>query len=256
MILSQYIIKHQGCDFAKMRSAGKLASKVLDFAQSIIEPGITTNYINNLCHEMIIDNGAIPAPLNYNGFPKSICTSVNHVVCHGIPSDKVLKVGDIINIDVTVIVDGWHGDSSRTFFVGGKESCDVKTVKLVAAAYESMMIGIEKVRPGLELNEIGGAIQNYAENLGFSVVRDYCGHGIGKTFHAEPSVLNYYHPKYSTILEPGMFFTVEPMLNLGKKDTKLLHDGWTVVTKDKLPSAQFEHTIGVTDTGFEIFTVN
>nr|WP_322497595.1 type I methionyl aminopeptidase [Candidatus Cyrtobacter comes] len=250
------IVKHKQEDFSKMRKAGKLAADLLDFAEQIIEPGITTNYINELCHKMIIENNAIPAPLNYNGFPKSICTSVNHVVCHGIPSDKILKVGDIINVDITVIVDGWHGDSSRTFFVGGKSHCNNMTIKLVSTAYECMMLGIEKIRPGLELNEIGRVIQNHAERLKFSVVRDYCGHGIGRKFHAEPNVLHYYHPNYSITLEPGMFFTVEPMINMGKHETKLLSDGWTVVTRDKSLSAQFEHTVGVTETGFEIFTSN
>ncbi len=256
MISQHIIVKHKQEDFLKMRKSGKLAADVLDFAEKIIAPGITTNSIDELCHKMIIENNAIPAPLNYNGFPKSICTSVNHVVCHGIPSDKILRVGDIINVDITVIVDGWHGDSSRTFFVGGKSNCSPIAVKLVSTAYECMMLGIEKVKPGLELNEIGKIIQKHAEGLKFSVVRDYCGHGIGQKFHAEPNVLHYYNPHYSVKLEPGMFFTIEPMINAGGYGTKLLKDGWTVVTRDKSLSAQFEHTIGVTESGFEIFTIN
>ena len=245
------IIIHSQEDFAKMRRAGQLAASVLDYISDFIKPDVKTDSLNSLCHGMIINNGAIPAPLNYKGFPKSICTSVNHVVCHGIPGEKKLLDGDIINIDVTVILDGWHGDTSRMFFVG-KPS--IKARRLVNVTYEAMMLGIEQIKPGVKLNVIGKAIQSYAEKNGFSVVRDYCGHGIGKVFHTLPNVLHYYDPNDKTILEPGMFFTVEPMINVGNYETKLLLDGWTVVTKDKSLSAQFEHMLAVTEDGCEIFT--
>ena len=201
---------------------------------------------------MIIDHGAIPAPLNYKGFPKSICTSINHVVCHGIPNDKQLLNGDIINIDVTVIVDGWHGDTSKMFLVGDKVS--IKAKRIVQVTYDALMFGIEKVKPGNQFNEIGKAIQEHVEKNGYSVVTDYCGHGIGKIFHCEPQVLHYYDKNYDFKIEKGMFFTIEPMVNAGKSDTLLLNDGWTAVTRDRSLSAQFEHTIGVTDSGYEIFT--
>lgn len=244
---------HPPQDFISMRKAGTLASSVLDYIGDFVKPGVKTDELNSLCHEIIIKNGVTPAPLNYKGFPKSICTSVNHVICHGIPSDKKLADGDIVNIDVTVILDGWYGDTSRMFFVG-KPS--IKAKRLVEVTYEAMMLGVEKVKPGIKLNEIGRTIQHCAEKNGFSVVRDYCGHGIGKIFHTLPNVLHYYDPSDSTILEPGMFFTIEPMINAGGPEAKLLADGWTVVTKDKSLSAQFEHTIGVTENGFEIFTTS
>jgi len=247
------IIIHSIEDFSGMRKAGKFAAEVLDYIGDFVKPGVKTDNLNSLCHEMIIKNGATPAPLNYKGFPKSICTSVNHVICHGIPGEKKIEDGDIINIDVTVIVDGWHGDSSRMFFVG---KVPMKAKRLVEITYNAMMLGIEKVKPGVKLNEIGKVIQHYAEKHGYSVVRDYCGHGIGKVFHAAPNVLHYYEANDATILECGMFFTVEPMLNIGAPDSRLLADGWTVVTKDKSLSAQFEHTIGVVENGFEIFTVS
>ena len=244
---------HNSDDFAKMRIAGKLAAEILDYITPFVEVGITTNYLNDLCHKKIIENNAIPAPLNYRGFPKSICTSVNHVICHGIPSDKTLKNGDILNIDVTVIVDGWHGDTSRMYFVG--DDISIKAKKLTQITYECMMLGIEKVKPEIHLGEIGFVIQNHAEKHGFSVVRDYCGHGIGKVFHAEPSVLHYGKKNSGILLKEGMFFTIEPMINVGTFETLLSkHDGWTVTTRDKSLSAQFEHTIGVTKDGFEIFT--
>lgn len=197
---------------------------------------------------------AIPAPLNYKGFPKSICTSINHVVCHGIPCDKKLKNGDIMNIDVTVILDGWHGDTSRMFMVGDKISR--KAERLVEVTYDAMMKGIEVVRPGATLGDIGYAIQSYAEDQHFSVVRDFCGHGLGRTFHAPPSVVHYGEPKTGTVLEPGMFFTIEPMINTGHWSTKILSDGWTAVTRDRGLSAQFEHSLAVTEDGFEIFTLS
>ena len=246
---------HSSEDFVKMRKAGKLAAEILDYITPFVEVGVTTNYLNDLCHKKIIENNAIPAPLNYRGFPKSICTSVNHVICHGIPSDKILKNGDILNIDVTVIVEGWHGDTSRMYFVGN--DIPIKAKKLTQITYECMMLGIEKVKPEIHLGEIGFAIQNHAEKHGFSVVRDYCGHGIGKVFHAEPSVLHYGKKNSGILLKEGMFFTIEPMINVGTFETLLSkHDGWTVTTRDKSLSAQFEHTIGVTKDGFEIFTAS
>lgn len=243
---------HSKEEFEKMRHAGKLAAQVLDHITEFVKPGVTTNKLNEICHKMIVDNKAIPAPLNYKGFPKSICTSINHVVCHGIPDDKKLKDGDIVNIDVTVIVDGYHGDTSRMYYVG-KPS--IKAKRLVEVTYQAMMLGIEQVRPGATLGDVGHAIQEYAENHNFSIVRDYCGHGIGKVFHAEPNVLHYGKPGTGMILKEGMFFTIEPMLNAGKKDTKLsTHDHWTVTTRDRSLSAQFEHTLAVTKDGYEIFT--
>lgn len=235
-----------------MRKAGQLAARVLDAIAERVEPGVTTQDLDSFAHNMIVENGAIPAPLNYRGFPKSICTSVNHVVCHGIPSEKVLQAGDIVNVDVTVIVDGWHGDTSRMFFVG---DVPIKAKRLTQITYDATMRGIEMVRPGVRLGDIGHAIQQLAETSGYSVVRDYCGHGLGKVFHAPPNVLHYGSPNTGAVLEEGMFFTIEPMLNVGKKDTKLSKiDGWTVTTKDRSLSAQFEHSLGVTATGFEIFT--
>lgn len=246
---------HGPDEFAAMRKAGRLAAEVLDFIAPHVVPGVTTGELDTLCHEFIVDRGAIPAPLNYRGFPKSICTSVNHVVCHGIPNDaKKLGNGDIINIDITVILDGWHGDTSRMFFVGDKIS--VRARKLVDVTYESMMRGIAVVKPGATLGDIGHAIQNFAEAQRFSVVRDFCGHGIGRIFHAPPSVVHYGTPGAGMLLREGMFFTIEPMINAGRYDVKILQDGWTAVTKDRSLSAQFEHTIGVTADGHEIFTLS
>ena len=236
-----------------MHNAGKLAAEVLDYINDFIKPDITTNYLNDLCHQFIIENNAIPAPLNYKGFPKSTCISVNHVVCHGIPGDKILKKGDILNIDVTVILDGWYGDTSRMFYVG-KPSAKAKI--LTKITYECLMIGIETVKPGKTLGDVGFAIQSHAEKNGFSVVRDFTGHGLGTVFHTSPTVLHYGEPKTGLILEEGMFFTIEPMINSGKHDVKILSDGWTAVTRDKSLSAQFEHSIGVTSEGCEIFTLS
>lgn len=245
---------HSKEEFEKMRKAGKLAAKVLDYITEFVKPGITTSELNDLCHKMIIDNKAIPAPLNYKGFPKSICTSVNHVVCHGIPDNTVLKDGDIINIDVTVIVDGYYGDTSRMYYVG---TPSIKAKRLVEVTYQAMMLGIEQVKPGATLGDIGHAIQTFAESHNYSVVRDYCGHGIGKVFHTEPNILHYGKPGTGTKLKEGMFFTIEPMINAGKKETKLnTHDGWTVTTRDRSLSAQFEHTLAVTKDGYEIFTTS
>lgn len=245
---------HKPEDFERMRAAGRLAAEVLDAVGELVKPGVTTGELNDFCHEMIIAHDAIPAPLGYRGFPKSICTSVNHVVCHGIPGDLKLKNGDIVNVDVTVIVDGWHGDTSRMYFAGEPS---IKAKRLTQVTYESMMLGIEQVKPGATLGDIGYAIQTYAEKHGYSVVRDYCGHGIGKVFHSAPSVLHYGDPGDGPVLKEGMFFTVEPMINAGKFATILNRmDGWTVTTRDKSLSAQFEHTIGVTKDGFEIFTAS
>jgi methionyl aminopeptidase len=246
---------HTKDDFIGMRKAGAIAAEVLDYITDYVKPGVTTESLDKLCHDFMINKGVVPAPLNYRGYPKSICTSINHVVCHGIPSDKKLNDGDIMNIDITVIANGYYGDSSRMYIVGTK--APIKAKKLVQVTYECMMLGIEQIRPGVSLNKIGQAIQSYAEKNNFSVVRDFCGHGIGKVFHAAPNVLHYYDPKLNLTLEEGMFFTVEPMINAGGYETKVLEkDGWTAVTKDRSLSAQFEHTIGVTKDGFEIFTLS
>lgn len=236
----------------KMRNACALAKETLLCVKAIIRPGISTLEINDVCHKYIIDNGAIPAPLNYHGFPKSICTSVNNVICHGIPSDKqVLKNGDIINVDVTVILDGFHGDTSVTFTVG---ECSNHTKKLVDTAYHAMWEGISAVKPYGYFNDIGNAIQNYINTTGFSIVQDYCGHGIGEVFHDEPQVLHFKNDINTEQIIPGMFFTIEPMINAGSRKTKLLKDGWTVTTVDKSLSAQFEHTIAVLHDGIEVLT--
>lgn len=245
---------HQAKDFEGMRAAGSLAAEVLDYITDFVKPGVTTNRLDQLCHQYIVGKGAIPAPLNYRGYPKSICTSVNHVVCHGIPDERKLENGDIVNIDVTVIVDGWHGDSSRMYWVG---DVSIKAKRLTMVTYDAMMLGIEQIKPGATTGDIGHAIQTYVEKHHYSVVRDYCGHGIGKIFHDEPSILHYGAPGTGDVLEEGMFFTVEPMVNVGKYHTKLnTQDGWTVTTRDRSLSAQFEHTLAVTATGFEIFTLS
>lgn len=243
----------QDADFEGMRNAGRLAAKVLDFIASYVNVGITTGELDKLCHDFIVANGAIPAPLGYRGYPKSICTSVNHVVCHGIPGDKKLVEGDILNIDITVILDGWYGDTSRMFAVG---KINLRAAKLIDVTFEAMMRGIEVVRPGATLGDIGHAIQSYAEKQGFSVVRDFCGHGIGRIFHTAPNVLHYGKPGTGLELQQGMFFTIEPMINAGKYQVKILEDGWTAVTRDRSLSAQFEHTLGVTADGYEIFTLS
>lgn len=246
---------HNGSDYVCMRKAGKLAADVLDYIEDFIVPGVTTGELDRLCHEMIVQNCAIPAPLHYNGFPKSICTSVNHVICHGIPTDdKKLNDGDIVNIDVTVIVDGWHGDSSRTYCVG--KNISRKAQRLIQAAYEALIAGIEAVSPGEPFNNIGIAVEKVVATYGYSTVRDYCGHGIGRAFHMPPNVLHYYDSNTTEIMMPGMFFTIEPMVNAGHYMAKVLQDGWTVVTRDKSLSAQFEHTLAVTESGCEIFTLS
>lgn len=239
-------------EIEKMRVAGRLASEVLQMIGEHVRPGVTTGELDAISHRYITEEqDAIPAPLNYRGFPKSICTSVNHVVCHGIPGDKKLKKGDIMNIDVTVIKDGYHGDTSKMFFVGEPS---IRARRLVEVTYECMALGIHMVRPGVRLGDIGHAIQQHAESNHFSIVREYCGHGIGLEFHEDPQVLHYGNPGTGLELEPGMIFTIEPMVNAGKRHVKLLPDHWTVVTKDRGLSAQWEHTILVTETGHEVLT--
>ena len=237
--------------FKKMKVAGNLAARTLDEVTSHIKPGVSTNFLDKICYEFIRDHGGYSAPLFYRGFPKSMCISTNHIICHGIPSGKILNENDIFNIDVTAIVDGHHGDTSRMYHL---DNASVKAKNLIKTTYESMMKAIELVKPGLKLGDIGSAIQSHVEVKGFSVVRDFCGHGIGTIFHKEPNVLHYGKKGTGITLEPGMSFTIEPMVNEGSYDTKILNDGWTAVTKDKSLSAQFEHTICVTEDGYEIFT--
>ena len=240
-------------DIEHMRVAGRLAAEVLAYIEPFVQPGVTTEALDVLCHRYITEvQEAIPAPLNYHGFPKSICTSVNQVVCHGIPGDRVLKEGDIVNVDITVIKDGFHGDTSKMFLLGEP---GVRARRLVEVTYEAMVRAIEIVRPGCRLGDIGAVIQDYAEGCGFSVVREYCGHGIGRIYHEDPQVLHYGEPGTGLTLEPGMTFTIEPMVNAGKRHVRLLPDGWTVITKDHSLSAQWEHTILVTDRGHEVLTL-
>ena len=240
-------------EIEKMRIAGRLAAEVLRMIRSHVRPGITTGELDGLCHDYIVNvQQAIPAPLHYKGFPRSICTSINHQVCHGIPGEKKLKKGDIINIDVTVIKDGYHGDTSKMYFVG---ESSIQAKRLVQITHECMLKGIEVVRPGARLGDIGHAIQKHAEAHGFSVVREYCGHGIGREFHEDPQVLHYGEPGTGMELQPGMTFTIEPMINAGKKEVKLLPDNWTVVTRDHSLSSQWEHTILVTEASHEILTL-
>ncbi|HEY5897484.1 MAG TPA: type I methionyl aminopeptidase [Burkholderiales bacterium] len=246
-------------ELERMRIAGRLASEVLDFITPYVKPGVTTGRLNDLCHDyMVQEQGTVPAPLNYappgyKPFPKSICTSVNHQVCHGVPGERVLKAGDVLNIDVTVIKDGFHGDCSRMFHVGEPS---IQARRLVDVTFECMWLGIRAVRPGGRLGDIGAAIQAHAEKHGFSVVREFCGHGIGRKFHEEPQVLHYGKAGTGLVLQPGMTFTVEPMINAGKAGIRELADGWTIVTKDHSLSAQWEHTVAVTDGGFEVMTLS
>ncbi len=240
-------------EIEKMRVAGRLAAEVLKMIEPHVEAGITTNRLDQICHDFIVNTqNAIPAPLNYRGFPKSICTSINQQICHGIPSEKKLKNGDIVNIDITVIKDGYHGDTSKMFCLG---SVSPHAQRLVNITRESMFLGIEQVKPGATLGDIGHAIQKHAESNRYSVVREFCGHGIGKNFHEDPHVMHFGKPGEGDTLEPGMIFTIEPMLNIGKRHMKVLKDGWTAVTKDRSLSAQWEHTILVTATGHEILTL-
>ncbi len=240
-------------EIEKMRVAGRLAAEVLEMIAEHVRPGVSTNELDAICHDYIVNTQqAVPAPLNYRGFPKSICTSVNHQVCHGIPSDKTLKNGDIINIDITVIKDGYHGDTSKMFCIGQPS---VLAQRVVRISHECLWKGIELARPGARLGDIGHAIQAHAEANNCSVVREYCGHGIGRQFHEDPQVLHYGKPGTGLLLEPGMTFTIEPMINAGRRQVKLLKDGWTVVTKDHSLSAQWEHTILITDDGCEVLTL-
>ncbi len=246
-------------EIEKMRVAGRLASEVLDYITPYVKPGVTTGELDRLCHDYMVNvQGTIPAPLNYTPpghvpYPKSICTSVNHQVCHGVPGDKVLKNGDVVNLDITVIKDGWHGDTSRMFMVG---EVSIQARRLIQITYESMWVGIAQVKPGATLGDIGHAIQKHAEGHGYSVVREFCGHGIGNKFHEDPQVLHYGKPATGMKLQAGMTFTIEPMINAGKKDIRQLGDGWTIVTKDHSLSAQWEHTVLVTESGFEVLTVS
>ncbi len=239
--------------FAGMRKAGRLAAEVLDMLVPLVQPGVSTAHLDRLAHQFVLDHGAIPATVFYRGYRKALCTSINHVVCHGIPEERALKDGDIVNIDVTVIVDGWHGDTSRMYLVG---NVPLKARRLIDVTYESMMKGIAAVKPGATLGDIGYAIQTHAEAQRYSVVRDFCGHGVGRIFHEPPNILHYGEKGEGLALREGMFFTIEPMINQGKAAVKLLSDGWTAVTRDKSLSAQFEHSIGVTATGAEIFTLS
>jgi methionyl aminopeptidase len=248
-----YIKLHGPEDFAGMRRAGRLAAKALDLLTEYVRPGIATETLDAAIFDFAMAHGAYPAPLDYRGYRKSICTSINHVVCHGIPDPKPLRDGDILNIDVTLIVDGWHGDSSRMFLVG---EVPRRAKRLVEVTYEALMRGIAAVRPGAVTGDIGAAIQEYAESERCSVVRDFCGHGLGRLFHDEPNILHYGRRGEGILLKPGMFFTIEPMINLGRPHVKILSDGWTAVTRDRSLSAQFEHSIGVTETGCEVFTLS
>ena len=246
-------------DIAKMRIAGKLGSEVLDYITPFVVHGVTTDELDKLCHHYIVNvQQAIPAPLNYapdghTPYPKSICTSVNHVICHGVPGDKVLKNGDIVNLDITVIKDGYHGDTSRMFMVG---EVSIQAKRLSELTYQAMWLGIRQVKPEATLGDIGYAIQSFAEKNGFSIVREFCGHGIGTKFHTEPQVLHYGRPGQGLKLKAGMIFTIEPMINAGKRDIKQMPDGWTIVTKDRSLSAQWEHTVLVTETGYEVMTLS
>jgi len=244
---------HGAEDFAGMRRAGRLVAEVLDMLAAHVQPGVTTERIDKLVYDFAMDHGALPATLMYRGYRKSVCTSINHVVCHGIPNEKPLREGDIVNIDVTVILDGWHGDSSRMYLVG---EVPRRAERLVEVTYEAMMRGISTIRPGATTGDIGAAIQAVVEPNHMSVVRDFCGHGLGRLFHDEPNIVHVGSPGEGVVLRPGMFFTVEPMINLGRPHVKVLSDGWTAVTRDRSLSAQFEHSVGVTETGVEIFTLS
>jgi len=240
-------------DFKKIKKAGEITAQALDFIDDKIKPGITTDYIDKIVSDFLKSQNATSAPLFYKGFPKSICTSVNHVVCHGIPSNKILNDGDIVNIDITSYIDGFHGDASRMYCVG---SPSIKAKKLVDTTYDSLVRAIKILKPGVTLGDIGHEIQSHVEKEGFSVVRDFCGHGVGRLFHEEPSVVHYGQKNKGMKIKEGMVFTIEPMINAGNFDTKVLNDGWTAVTKDKSLSAQFEHTVGITNNGYEIFTLS
>ena len=248
---ARHITLHQPGDFASMRAAGQLAAETLDMITEHVRPGVTTGEIDRLCHDFIVARGAVPATLGYRGYKHSSCISINHVVCHGIPGDRRLVNGDVLNIDVTVILDGWHGDTSR-MYVAGQPS--TRSSRLLDITWEALMRGVAAVKPGATLGDVGHAIQAFVEGHRFSVVRDFCGHGIGRRFHEAPNVLHYGRPGTGPVLRPGMFFTVEPMVNAGRPEVKVLDDGWTAVTRDRSLSAQFEHMVGVTEDGVEVFT--
>lgn len=249
-------------EIEKMRLACRLASEVLDYIEPFVKPGVTTGELDRLCHDYMVNvQGCVPAPLNYAPpgyapYPKSICTSVNHVVCHGVPGEKPLKKGDIVNLDITTIKDGWHGDTSRMFLVGGESACSILARRLAKVTLECLWLGIDQVKPGARLGDIGNAIQRHAESNGFSVVREFCGHGIGAKFHEEPQVVHYGKPGTGIVLQAGMTFTIEPMINAGKAAISELPDGWTIITRDRSLSAQWEHTILVTETGHEVLTLS
>ncbi|MFT8898305.1 MAG: type I methionyl aminopeptidase [Acetobacter sp.] len=247
------IVLHTEADFQGLRAAGKLAAETLDMITEHVRPGVTTGELDTIIHEFTLKNNATPATLGYRGYPKSSCISINHVVCHGIPGDRKLLDGDILNIDVTCILDGWYGDTSRMYIAG---KAPKKAEKLIDVTYDCMMAGIEQVRPGATLGDIGHAIQVLAEKNRYSVVEDFCGHGIGRTFHSAPNVLHYGEPGTGLELKAGMVFTIEPMINIGKPEVKILEDGWTAVTRDRSLTAQFEHMLGVTENGYEIFTLS
>jgi methionyl aminopeptidase len=252
--IASHLVKiHEEKDFEGMRKAGRLAAEVLDCLVPYVKPGVTTGKLDQLAYDFIVKNGAYPAPLYYRGFPKSICTSINHVICHGIPGDKKLNEGDTLNIDVTVIVDGWHGDTSRMFFAG---KVPARARRLSDITYQALTLGIEAAQPGNTLGDIGHVIQTFAEGVRCSVVTDFCGHGLGRVFHDAPNVMHYGRAGTGKVIKPGMFFTVEPMINLGRPDAKVLSDGWTAVTRDRQLSMQFEHSIGITENGPEIFTLS
>lgn len=244
---------HNAADFDGMRKAGRLAAEALDLLVPEVHPGVTTAYLDKLIFDFAMSQNAYPASLDYRGFPKSICTSLNHVVCHGIPDEKPLREGDIVNVDVTLILDGWHGDSSRMYLVG---EVPRRAERLVEVTYEALMRGVAAAHPGGTTGDIGAAIQEYAEGERCSIVREFCGHGLGRLFHDEPNILHYGRRGEGAVLKPGMFFTIEPMVNLGRPHVKVLGDGWTAVTRDRSLSAQFEHTVGITETGVEVFTVS
>jgi methionyl aminopeptidase len=251
-VLRDGTIKLHGPEgFEGMRRAGRLAAEILDALAPLVQPGVSTQYLDDIVRQMTLDGGAVPATLGYRGYTHSCCISINHVVCHGIPSDKVVKDGDIVNIDVTPLLDGWHGDTSRMYLVG---DVPLKAKRLVDVTYECLMLGIAQVRPGARLGDIGAAIQAHAEANRYGVVREFCGHGLGRLFHDAPEVVHAGRAGTGPELKPGMFFTIEPMINLGKAGVKVLEDGWTAVTRDRSLSAQFEHSIGITETGVEIFT--
>jgi methionyl aminopeptidase len=250
---SRRITIHRAEDFGPMRAAGRLAAECLDMIGPHVVPGVSTDTLNTLCHDFITAHGAVPAPLNYRGFPKSTCISVNHVVCHGIPGPRRLDDGDILNIDVTVILDGWYGDTSRMYAAGVPNT---RAKRLMDVTYEALMRGIAAVKPGATFGDVGYVIQNYVEAQRYTVVRDFCGHGIGKQFHEPPNVLHFGRRGEGAVFKPGMFFTIEPMVNAGRPEVKILEDGWTAVTRDRSLSSQFEHMLGVTETGCEIFTLS